>query len=463
MSVDDALLRCPFLKNVCSLQSVAYARSVAINPLVCASGHASRSSFSRPGGAPFQEGRSHQHQRQGPILEEEGASEACFEATFRLFHGRNGIFPLPKPMALEEEEANLSAAPIPTHVPSVPSLTSVELPPTQRNVLPEPTCVPKGGGRALPLAVMSLGMPDFFGDFFRHHLRKDKRVPGPKSEPLKRPPKPQRAPKPTSASTTLNPPSSLPPPPPPPPPPPLPSVSASLASGGGLCPLRKFLGPTLSSIIFNSAGHVQCPTPIIQARAALAATAPIRQLRPQALHIKLAAVAAIALAVNVPCGMVREHTTKFSWQWVLAVHASIPFVAMLRKAVIMPKLAIICTIAAAVAGQAMGARMERERLLEEKARLATEGKEGMGEAQSTIKADMALLKQNAAKVKVMAAPGARQRLLGEGRRGPAPAPSGRILWSADDDWRMMEVGCLFNSFKPLSLPSSSMPLPTFVF
>ena len=49
-------------------------------------------------------------------------------------------------------------------------------------------------------------------------------------------------------------------------------------------------------------------------------------------------------------------------QWFLAVHASIPFIAMLRKAVIMPKIAIACTIACAIAGQAMGARMERDRL-----------------------------------------------------------------------------------------------------
>lgn len=134
--------------------------------------------------------------------------------------------------------------------------------------------------------------------------------------------------------------------------------SASAASG---CPLRKLLGPA-AGLVFNPAGHISCPAFIVQARAALAATAPVRQLRPQALHVKLAAVAAIAAAVNVPCGAAREHTEKFSWQWVVCVHASVPFVAMLRKAVIMPKLAIILTIACAVAGQQMGARLERSRL-----------------------------------------------------------------------------------------------------
>ncbi len=54
-----------------------------------------------------------------------------------------------------------------------------------------------------------------------------------------------------------------------------------------------------------------------------------------------------AIAANLPCGMWREHTKKFSPQWFLAVHATIPFVAMLRKAVLMPKWAILLTVAGA--------------------------------------------------------------------------------------------------------------------
>jgi hypothetical protein len=60
--------------------------------------------------------------------------------------------------------------------------------------------------------------------------------------------------------------------------------------------------------------------------------------------------------------MWREHTKKFSPQWFLAVHATIPFIAMLRKAVVMPKYAIAFTIGSAVLGQAVGARAERLRL-----------------------------------------------------------------------------------------------------
>jgi O-antigen ligase len=97
-------------------------------------------------------------------------------------------------------------------------------------------------------------------------------------------------------------------------------------------------------------------------RASLARTEPVRRLRPQGLPIKLIAVGATTAAINVPLGAVREHFDKFSFGWFVAVHASIPFVAMLRKAVLMPKLAIVLTIAAAVVGQVLGSRVERKRI-----------------------------------------------------------------------------------------------------
>jgi hypothetical protein len=84
------------------------------------------------------------------------------------------------------------------------------------------------------------------------------------------------------------------------------------------------------------------------------------------------AVGAFTAAVNVPFGAWREHCEKFSGSWFVAVHAAVPFIAMLRKAVIMPKYALIFTIAAAVAGQAIGARLERKRMLAaRKVRLTT--------------------------------------------------------------------------------------------
>jgi hypothetical protein len=156
----------------------------------------------------------------------------------------------------------------------------------------------------------------------------------------------------------------------PPPPGSSSSLSGAAAAGGaaaegaaaaGGCPMRKWLGPA-AGLVFNNYGKLHCPEAIVVARAALARTAPVRHLRPQALPLKLLAVAATAAAINVPCGAWREHFEKFSLGWFVAVHATIPFVAMLRKAVVMPKLAIVVTIAAAVAGQVIGSRLERARL-----------------------------------------------------------------------------------------------------
>jgi len=142
----------------------------------------------------------------------------------------------------------------------------------------------------------------------------------------------------------------------------------TLSSAGGTqpsaCPLRKWLGPA-AGLVFNQYDKLICPPPIVAARAALAKTTAVQQLRPQALPVKLVAVAAVVAGVNLPCGAVREHFEKFSVGWFVAVHATIPFVAMLRKAVIMPKYAMLVTIAAAVMGQVIGSRLERLRLRHE--------------------------------------------------------------------------------------------------
>jgi hypothetical protein len=141
-------------------------------------------------------------------------------------------------------------------------------------------------------------------------------------------------------------------------------MGASAAGAGALEPLRKALGP-FASVVFNKQGHLQCPEPIIRARAALAGTEPVQALRPQALPIKALAVGLFTAFLNLPCGAWREHTRKFSLEWVLAVHATIPFIACIRKAVVMPKYAILLTVGAAVVGQAIGARLERARIIAE--------------------------------------------------------------------------------------------------
>lgn len=107
---------------------------------------------------------------------------------------------------------------------------------------------------------------------------------------------------------------------------------------------------------------LSCPAPIVKLRALLAQTEAVKNLRPKKVPVKIMAVAGAGAATNVPLGMWREHTEKFSLAWFVAVHASLPFVIALRKACIMPRYAVLFTITAAVLGQALGARIERRRL-----------------------------------------------------------------------------------------------------
>lgn len=133
------------------------------------------------------------------------------------------------------------------------------------------------------------------------------------------------------------------------------------------CPMRRIPGfQRILEVLVAWEPRVvlECPPAIVAARAALSRTPPVRALRPKPLPLRYAAVAGLAGAINLPCGTARAHTRKFSPQWVLAVHASVPFIAMLRKALLMPPSAVLVTIAAAILGQAVGARVEGKRLLE---------------------------------------------------------------------------------------------------
>ncbi|XP_076900574.1 uncharacterized protein LOC143554774 isoform X1 [Bidens hawaiensis] len=106
----------------------------------------------------------------------------------------------------------------------------------------------------------------------------------------------------------------------------------------------------------------ECPPAIVAARAALARTAFAKNLRPQPLPAKILAIGVLGMAANVPLGIWREHTKKFSPSWFVAVHAAVPFIGMLRKSVLMPKTAMAFTIAASILGQVIGSRAERYRL-----------------------------------------------------------------------------------------------------
>lgn len=138
----------------------------------------------------------------------------------------------------------------------------------------------------------------------------------------------------------------------------------------GNCPIAKSYRavsgvlPLVASALRPSPGiKLKCPPAVVAARAALARTALVKNLRPQPLPEKMLVIGMLGMAANAPLGIWREHTTKFSLSWFIAVHAAVPFIAMLRKSVLMPKTAMAFTIAASILGQVLGSRAERVRLM----------------------------------------------------------------------------------------------------
>lgn len=79
------------------------------------------------------------------------------------------------------------------------------------------------------------------------------------------------------------------------------------------------------------------------------------------MQLKIILVSLVSFIVNIPLGKWRERTRKFSWQWFLAIHASIPLIIALRIALKLHPLAIPLNIAAAVAGQFVGSLPEKKK------------------------------------------------------------------------------------------------------
>ena len=79
------------------------------------------------------------------------------------------------------------------------------------------------------------------------------------------------------------------------------------------------------------------------------------------MALKIVLVSLICLIVNIPMGMMRERCRKFSWQWILWIHASIPLIVALRIGLKLHPLAIPINIVAAVAGQFIGGAPEKRR------------------------------------------------------------------------------------------------------
>ncbi|EFH45952.1 hypothetical protein ARALYDRAFT_492335 [Arabidopsis lyrata subsp. lyrata] len=137
----------------------------------------------------------------------------------------------------------------------------------------------------------------------------------------------------------------------------------------GNCPIAKSyravsgVAPLVAKILQPPPGmKFKCPQAIVTARAAISKTPFAKNLRPQPLPAKVLVIGMLGMALNVPLGVWREHTEKYSAAWFVALHAAVPFIGILRKSVLMPKTAMVFTIAASVLGQVIGSRAERRRL-----------------------------------------------------------------------------------------------------
>jgi hypothetical protein len=74
-----------------------------------------------------------------------------------------------------------------------------------------------------------------------------------------------------------------------------------------------------------------------------------------------AAVTAVSFLVNLPLGYARAPARRFSVRWFVLVHLSIPLIVFLRFWLRLHPLVIPFNIAAAVAGQVVGARWYHKR------------------------------------------------------------------------------------------------------
>lgn len=312
-AIGNAIRKCPFLHQVSADQGEQYARQIATRPAVTAFTAGPR-----------------------PVFEE----KACdFEATLKLFHGAAGVVPLKKVVACTaacDKAAHLTQTSLDaSHY--APSSTATQ----QRSSM-----------SAAPFASMSMaGAFNFLpGPQNVANLLFGKK--GPRAKNVRKPSHSKGSGS-SSRSAARG---------------PVAGQATAATQQSGQCPLRNFPGAQIVGglIPLSAKGKLQCPRAIIAGRAFVARMQPVRDLRPQALPVKLATLGVGTSVLNIPFGMWREHTRKFSPEWFLAVHATIPFVAMTRQGIGMPKTVIFLTIGSAILGQALGARLERQRLLSAK-------------------------------------------------------------------------------------------------
>lgn len=75
------------------------------------------------------------------------------------------------------------------------------------------------------------------------------------------------------------------------------------------------------------------------------------------VDLLLVAVVGIVFFLNLPFGLWRSRTAKFSLAWFLAIHLPIPFVFLIRTAAGFSFAVIPLLLLAAVAGQLVGGKL----------------------------------------------------------------------------------------------------------
>lgn len=79
------------------------------------------------------------------------------------------------------------------------------------------------------------------------------------------------------------------------------------------------------------------------------------------MAFKILLISILCFLVNIPLGVWRERTKKFSLQWIVAIHASIPLIIALRIGLHLHPVAIPINIAAAVLGQFVSGLPEKKK------------------------------------------------------------------------------------------------------
>ena len=83
------------------------------------------------------------------------------------------------------------------------------------------------------------------------------------------------------------------------------------------------------------------------------------------MTISLMLVAAATFLLNLPMGYWREGVRKFSWQWIVAIHAMVPVIIVLRKLahVDFAWWNLLITVPCYFGGQFLGSRLRRRALV----------------------------------------------------------------------------------------------------